>query len=259
MAQPFTFLLHDMDLHIFEETQNYEIQVKDTRDYYDDKYNNTADPVSLSLKSFLLLNLPYYISENNQQFISDSGLEKQLKIFDDLLKPNYTVHTKRDILFGTPGSSTVLQYHTHFRKFLYVVSGKIRIKMTSHKNTEHLHLIKDYEYYEFRSPIPIFNESGEAEKIKTIDFEVSQGSCVYLPPFWWYSIQYEDKSSSVACLTYTTIINSIVNVPNTVLYYIQQQNITKRVGKPIELPEPLVVQEDKTVITAETGNVDNKP
>jgi hypothetical protein len=74
---------------------------------------------------------------------------------------------------------------------------------------------------------------------------VKAGYVLYIPAYWFYSIQYihvsveEDSTSvsSIACFQYVTAMNMIANLQHYGLYFLQQQNMvdTKaRVIKPLE-------------------------
>ena len=81
---------------------------------------------------------------------------------------------------------------------------------------EYLLPYKDYENYEFRSPINIWNTQEQyknnIDKIKFLEFQVNPGYALYIPPFWWYSIKYSGNADNLIYgITYTTIINSISN------------------------------------------------
>jgi hypothetical protein len=108
--------------------------------------------------------------------------------------------------------------------------------MTSWKSTKYLHPYKDYEQYEFRSPVhpikPAQQYVSDYEKSNFLDFEVNEGFMLYLPPYWWYSIIYLDDPSTFVCkTTYSTVMNCISNLPDLALYVLQQQNITKKIHK----------------------------
>jgi mannose-6-phosphate isomerase-like protein (cupin superfamily) len=249
LNQPVSFAFVDYVPYIkeslFDGYESYDVQVKDTHDYLVD--STEINPIPLSLKHAKKLmqskSGSHYISENNEEFIQETHLNKDFSAFDAFIKPSFTVQTQYDYLFGGKEANTVLKYHTHYRKFLYVISGKVRVKMTSWKYSSKLHVYKDYENYEFRSPVNLFTpdekHKADNEKTKTIDFEIYPGYALYIPPFWWHSIQYMEESTHVCTMTYNTIMNKIVNLPDTVLYYIQQQNIkTPKLIRKIEIDEP---------------------
>ena len=168
--------------------------------------------------------------------MDESGLKKRICAIDEVLRPSFTIYSKHDVLFGSCNTATPLRYHTDYRQFLCITSGKIRVKMTSWKSSKYLHPFKDYEHYEFRSPVhaiqPSSNYASDYDKTNFIDFEVQKGMMLYIPPYWWYSIIYLDDPSTFICkTTYSTLMNCISNLPDLALYVLQQQNITKRVPK----------------------------
>jgi hypothetical protein len=113
--------------------------------------------------------------------------------------------------------------------------------MTPWKSTKYLYPIRDFENYEFYSPVhPVNTQSvyeKEFEKVRFLDFEVLPGYVLYIPPFWWYSIQFSDEPTKVASFTYCSIVNCIANSPDYFFYFIQQQNTRTRIAKVLEIPE----------------------
>ena len=223
---------------------NYDIRVKETEDYYNS--DNSVDYVVLSYSSGtnLMKSDPKsaYFTENNEDFIEESGLKKIWESNDENLKPNFSVQTKYDIMLGSRNSFTPLRYHTNFRHYLSVHSGKIHVKMTPWKSTKYLYQIKDFETYEFRSPINVWKPQDkyrhEMNKIKFLEFDVIPGFVLSIPPYWWYSIQFDKGDDTlVSVFTYNTVMNTISNLPYFTKYYIQQNNIKKRIAKVISFDE----------------------
>jgi len=71
--------------------------------------------------------------------------------------------------------------------------------MAPWKSSKYLHPVKDYENYEFRSPIhpthPTEQYSHDFET-KFLEFEVKEGYVLYVPPYWWYCIVYLDTPNT---------------------------------------------------------------
>lgn len=220
--------------------KSFDIKIKDTNDYYYNGSETTVDPVVISLESGLKLiendENKHFLSENNDEFLEESGLLKQLSILDDFLKPTFNITTNYDIITGSVGLATPFKYHNNYRKFLCVTSGKIHIKMTPWKSSKYMHPIKDYDNYEFYSPVNPSEcqsqYSREFQKTKFLEFDVFPGYVLFIPPYWWYSIQFSDsKKDLVFTITYSTVMNAISNVPDLFLHWLQQQNIEKKVSK----------------------------
>jgi hypothetical protein len=247
VKQPVLFDLKSVDPTLFENITfdklakhgSDDIRMIDTNDYWKED-DSTPDYVVLSFNSARKLSKSdagsHYISENNQDFIEETGILKSFRHMDQYLKPSMVVHTKHDIMFGSNESSSPLRYHTNYRHYLAVTSGKIQIKMTPWRSNKYLHPMKDYDNYEFRSPINVWKPQSkylnDMEKIKFLEFDVVPGYCLHIPPYWWYSIRYSNESDTCVCgVTYISAMNFIANLPNTCMYYLQQQNITKKVTK----------------------------
>jgi hypothetical protein len=227
---------------IFERTKMIELPdllkykqiltVKDVNDY--DKSGTDYNGVQLPCNSLIQLiksdKDSRYFSENNQTFIEESGLYKQIHQLDGELKPKYAIHTKYDILLGSQNTCTPFRYHTNTRKYIYIAKGgNMRIKMASWKYTKYLHEIKDYENLEFRSPVNIWDTqskySDDIDKIEFIEFDLNSGNVIYIPPYWWYSIKYLEEDTIIFEYNYFSIMNKIAFLGDSCKYYLQQQNI----------------------------------
>lgn len=207
------------------------VEVKDLNDY---ERNSSVDSVSLPCSAFLQLSKNdvshRYFSENNHTFIDESGLSKIFLSLDNELKPNTFVLAKHDILLASNGVCTPFRYHTESRKFMYVVKGSIKIKMTSKKYTKYLQEIKDYENLEFRSPLNVWNIddiSSDINKVQFIEFDVPCNSIVYIPSFWWYSIKYDESESIVLECRYSKLSNKIAFIHDSIRHYIEEYSVVK--------------------------------
>lgn len=212
-----------------------DINVKDIRDYYKPDITS-VDAISLSFSSAYGLmetdTKGYFFSENNHDFVREKGKCDFSKV-DDYLASPWILHKQYDLLFGSKHSHTPLKYHTETGRFLIVSSSPsptspsspsyICIKMTPWKNRKSLYVKKDYENYEFWSPIDIWH--NPPDKMKCLEFNIYEGFALYIPPYWFYSIEFPNPTISVACFTYSTGMNIFSNLSNIGLYFLQQNNI----------------------------------
>jgi hypothetical protein len=135
--------------------------------------------------------------------------------------------------------------------------------MTPWKSSKYLYQNKDFDNYEFRSPINVWSPQKkymhEMDKVKFLEFEVVEGHMLFIPPYWWYSIKYSGDADTVfSMFTYSSIMNFVANSPEIAKYYLQQNNIKKRITKTLELTEKkseLVDKEDEQQPTNKEGNV----
>ena len=255
---------------------SHDIKVKDTNDYW--KGDSPVDYIILSSQTFSNMmktdTTGHYISENNDDLLEDSGMNHIYQTLDKHLKPDYAILSNYDYIIGSPKTCTPLRYHTNYRQFLCVNSGKIHIRMTPWKSSKYVHPIKDYENYEFRSPINVWNShsayASEMDKLRFLEFDVSAGNIIYIPPYWWYSIKFsEEPVTSICSFTYHSTMSCLANLPDLCTYYLQQQNITKKISKPMEpimAPPPNIqsqpsVAQEKTIeeIVKETNDAIASP
>jgi ribosomal protein L16 Arg81 hydroxylase len=132
--------------------------------------------------------------------------------------------------------------------------------MTPWKNTKFLHPYKDYENYEFCSLVhptkPHKDFELDFEKTNFLEFEINKGYMLYIPPYWWYSIIYLDDPSTYVCqVTYNTLINCVSNIKNLSLYFLQQQNITKKMNH--KLPESIIEEKIEKINSETLENEEN--
>lgn len=236
LKQPITFELKNKE--IFDKIQidnynkTYDVKVKSSEDYYNETTDKHAgEYIKMSLSAFenltkLDVNTNHF-TENNEEYIDDSELKNMIMKFDAYLKPQYSIilQTKYDLLTGTKNTHTPLRYHLNNRNFLIVASGKISIKLTPWKSYKFLHEKKNYDKYEFYSPINVWNPQSiyadEINKLKFLEFEVKSGNILYIPSYWWYSIKYIEDNTIIYNITYNSIMNIISNIPELIKHYIE--------------------------------------
>lgn len=230
---------------------SFDVKLVDMDDYATSK---TADPVRVPVRlSHALAMLthdtdrPHYFSDHNEEFMEDIGVKRPIAdALDYHLRPISALMTTHDLWLGSRGANTPLRYHTHTRAFLMVHSGSVRVKMTSWKSNKYLRPISDYDAYEFRSPMDVWKPQPEFEadfsRVRFMDFTISADSTfniLYIPSYWWFSIQYSPASSSggsidtVATMSmYDTPIGVLANIPHFALHILQQWNIQHHPIKP---------------------------
>jgi quercetin dioxygenase-like cupin family protein/predicted DNA-binding protein YlxM (UPF0122 family) len=242
VKQPVMFKIIDPEFQRFcdrfqlqkmEKYDNVDVHVKEIADYYAVSEDAAVDSVSIPLRSAITLlssdAKSKYFSETNGDFVEESGVDIIMQPVDAFLKPALTAYTKYDLLFGSPHAQTPLRYHTWSQQYLCVTRGKIRVKMCPPKYRKILPLVKDYENYEFRCSVEP-TRGGVLDKVKFLDFEVHAGSTLFIPPYWWYSITFS-SDSTVGAFVYDHVMNICAQMNHWVLYYLQQSNITMRLGK----------------------------
>ena len=176
-----------------------------------------------------------YITEKNGDFLEESGLMKIFRYNDMFLRPYMVSNCLYDFVRGSVNTTTPLKYELNNRNYLYVTEGEINVKLIPPKNSKYLYTIKDYENFEFRSPVNPWNVQDQYkpdfDKIKSLEMSVKKGNIVFIPAFWWYSIKFVEPETSICCFKYRTYMNTIAITPQLCMSLLQQQNTKREIVK----------------------------
>ena len=242
--------------NILEKSKNstMDVHVKDVKDIHALASEYAGDSVPLNLSSATGLmetdSKGRFFSENNDEFTKEK-LQDNLDEMNEYIKPSFTAITKHDLMFGSDGAYTPMRYHTDYRRCLLVGQGKIWVKMTPWKSRKFLHIEKDYVNYEFRCPMDVWNCQekylNDLENLKCLEFEVSAGFLLYIPPYWFYSIKYSKSENGLTQIfewTYNSIMNVASNLPDWTKFYLQQWNTEKKILKKLKIHEEEPAEEE---------------
>jgi hypothetical protein len=238
LKQPFIFSFSEFDqnlnsLDLTKDYGSFDVFVKDTTDYYADKPTQSI-VLTLNAASSLIQtdgDAKYY-SDSNSFFIDETGIQKYYQQVDKYLKPQLSLFSKYDVIFGSAGSSTPLMYHTYERRYLYVTGqDNIVVKMTPWRSSKYMIINKNYKDYEFSSPLNVWKPQnaymGGYQKMKFIEFVVRPGSILYVPPFWHYSIQFKKENQFVHVFNYGSLMNILSNAFNLGNHYYEKFSHTE--------------------------------
>ena len=240
-------------------TTNYhafEIKVRDANDIEGD---NACLPLQLNhaIKLFEEDKTKTYFSENNSQFLQETGVIKNLQSNDEFIRPYMVASCEYDIMMGTAGGTTPLRYDVNYRNYYCVTQGNVEIKMIPPRSSKYLSSVNDYENFEFRSPINPWNVqplyAGDFDKVKCLEVKLHVGQTIYIPAYWWYSIRF-GKNTSISCFRYRTYMNNVAILPKTIMYLLQNQNVKREVAKKVQVTPSSVIAESipPVVITSPT-------
>ena len=73
-------------------------------------------------------------------------------------------------MMGSKNCSTPLRYNLDYRNYYYVTSGSVKIKLIPPESSKYLHHHKDYDNFEFISPI----DAWDVQDIYINDFPKSK-------------------------------------------------------------------------------------
>ena len=218
-----------------------------------------------------------YFSENNGDFLEETGVIKSLKYNDEFLRPYMVSNCNYDIMMGSANTFTPFRYEINYRNYYLLTEGSAQIKLAPPHSIKYLYPNYDYENFEFRSPVnpwaPQPKYIADFDKMKCLEFTLTPGKTLYIPAYWWYSIKF-NKNTSISCFNYRTYMNNIAVSPYIGMHALQIQNVKRNVVKkasieelnnPIintPLPEKQEIQETTVVeqnVVSERNNIDNLP
>jgi hypothetical protein len=221
-----------------------------------------------------------YFSENNSEFLEETGVIKNLKYNDEFLRPYMVSNCNYDIMMGSANTCTPFRYEINYRNYYLLTEGSAQIKLAPPHSIRYLYPNYDYENFEFRSPVdpwsPQPKYTADFDKMKCLEFTLTPGKTLYIPAYWWYSIKF-NKNTSISCFNYRTYMNNIAVAPYIGMHALQIQNVKRNVvkkasinelNKPVintqipekqenqEIQEPTIVEQN---IVSQGTNIDNLP
>jgi len=211
-------------------------------------------PIHAAIKLFNEDKASTYISENNKDFLEETGVIKNLKYNDEFLRPYMVSNCNYDIMMGSNGTCTPFRYEINYRNYFVLTEGSAQIKLAPPHSTKYLYPIYDYENFEFKSPVnpwkPQPKYSADFDKIKCLEFTLTPGKTLFIPAYWWYSIKF-NNNTSISCFYYRTYMNNIAVSPYICMHALQIQNVKRNVVKKASIKElnneilqPLETQEE---------------
>ena len=235
LRQPvmFKFINEDLTtnctLNRFNKNYNaFDIKIRDISDINNNK-NELYLPLQLneSIHLFRGDKEGKYITENNMDFLEETGIVKMYRYNDLFLRPFLVSKCMYDFLSGSQHSHTPLRYSLNYRNYFYVTSGRIKIKLIPPSSTKYLYSQTDYDNFDFYSLVNPWNIQEEYKcefnKVKTLELSLKKNDIIFVPPYWWYSLFYVERGE-ICSFQYRTYMNTITILPQIMLHMLQGQN-----------------------------------
>jgi hypothetical protein len=214
-------------------------------------------PVKSAFKLFDEDKASMYLSENNIDFLKETGVIKNMQYNDEFLRPYMVSNCDYDIITGSDESTTPFKYGIDYRNYLVLTEGNAKIKLSPPHSIRYLYPKYDYDNFEFSSPINPWNVEpkykADFDKIKCLEFTLTKDKVLFIPAFWWYSIKLE-KDTSISRLSYKTYMNNIAVAPYYAMYALQIQNVKHDVVKKFSIDTLGVNVEEKTDEPTDTAD-----
>lgn len=199
--QPILFSLNLADSHHLRTTQ-----LTDLAEKYGKEYVHVSSPKTPIPLEYAVQLKDGVVCEDNHDFIMDTPLHHYYASVDEYLKPSGTLQTIYDMVFG---QATPLRFHRNRSMFVYAAQGELNIKLSPMKNIPVGKMGTDGYVY----PLGEWVE----EDISFLYMTVPEDGCVFIPPYWWFSIEFQSSSTEeipwMATFTYNTFMNRFVVMP----------------------------------------------
>jgi hypothetical protein len=213
----------------------FDIKIRNVENKDKDKqYDDTSElfvtlPFSSAIKTLNDDIESKYLVESSGDFLEETGLVKNYKYNDSLLRPYMVSSCNYDFIIGSNKTTTPFRYELNYRTYFLVTEGEIKIKLAPPKSSKYLYPVNDYENFEFRSPVNTWNVQAkyrpDFDKIKCLEMNVKKGQIVFIPAYWWYSILFNDEQTSICAFKYKTYMSSFSILPKFIMRLLQNQNI----------------------------------
>ena len=223
LKQPFKFLFPNESLIKFTQLKNLFKNYGKNNVYVKKQKDTQSLPIKLeTLKDlFSKDGSNNYISLYNSQFLKETNINKHFEK-DFNIKPNLVSNKKYDLIIGKQNSYTDLKYDLYYRNYLFVSEGKCRVKLYSPQNKNNFTIHKNYENMEY-----VVNKNPFLENMDGFsgaELVLNKGEIIFIPPYWFYSIMFEENTS-LCCFHYGTYMSNLSLIPEYVKYFFQNQNI----------------------------------
>ena len=173
-----------------------------------------------------------YLSENNADFLEETGLSKVFAYNDEFLRPAMVSNCIYDVIMASDKCKTPFRYELNYRNYFLVTEGEVQLKMAPPKSTRYLSQMKDYENFEFRSQVnpwkvqPVYR--ADFDKVKCLEVTLKKGQIIFIPAYWWYTIHFT-KDTTLCSFKYRTYMNTVAILPQLAMRFLQRQNVKRNV------------------------------
>ena len=217
----------------------FDIKIRNANDSSDSDIDvGLPLPLQVACKLFKEDEKACYFSENNGDFLQETGIIKHMSYNDSFLRPYLVSNCYYDIILGSNNLETPFRYDLNYRNYYMVTQGSVTVKLSPPKSSKYLYPTNDYETFEFRSPInpwdPQTKYKADFDKIKCLEIVLKPGKILYIPAYWWYTFKFQEDSS-VSCFKYRTYMNNLAISPHIFMYALQNQNVERKIVKKMDI------------------------
>ena len=172
-------------------------------------------------------------SEYNKKLLKTDRVNNHFKKVERFFMPDFSMWNQYDIIVSDANFSTPLQSNYFYRNYIHVNEGNVKIRIIPPNEKPKLDGYFESDLFKHVSKCDIWNT--EKTEIKYFEIVGELGDVIYIPPHWWYSMQFQERSV-ICCYHYRTLMNILAYLPNYVQSFmsITKQNDIQKKKKPKE-------------------------
>lgn len=215
----------------------FDIKIRNIKEYDDETELYVPLTLNTAVEIFKNDNDAKFASERNGGFLDETGLIKNYRYNDSFLRPSMVSKCIYDLIMASNNSELPLRYEINYRNYYMVTQGKIKIRLIPPKSSKYLYPIKDYDNFEFISPVNVWDVQNQYkadfDRIKFVDIILTKGKIINIPAYWWYSIKILKPFTSICVFKYRTYMSTLSISNHLFIRMLQRQNIKREVNKTI--------------------------
>jgi hypothetical protein len=246
-------LINDCNLdNISKNFGAFDIKVRNVKEYDDISELYLPLTLNTAMDIFKKDNDERFISENNNEFLEETSIIKSFRYNDNFLRPYSVSNCYYDLMFSSKNTRTPLKYELNYRNYFLVTQGNVKLKLIPPKSSKYLYTVKDYDNFEFISPVNPWNVQSQFkpdfDKLKTLEVSLKVGQVIYIPAYWWYSFEFSENTS-ICVFKYRTYMNNVAISNHLLVNLLQIQNVKRETVNKREF--------DKSANTIKSPNVES--
>jgi len=149
----------------------------------------------------------------------------------------------------------------NYRNFFLVTQGSVKVKMIPPKSSKYLYTIKDYDNFEFLSPVNPWDIQSQFkadfDKLKTLEVTLNTGQIVFIPAYWWYSFEFSENTS-ISVFKYKTYMNNVAISNHLLVNLLQNQNVKRETVKKKQIDEETQINDEAQLDEAQLDEHTNE-